>query len=381
MANQPAQIIRLFLVLSVGVAIISGNSEVSTTLDRLLSGYDKRVRPQFRFDPDVVQTTAIIHDIVPHDDSRTVTLSVTLTETWDDQRLVDAASFREIAIKELYERLWLPDTMFHGAKDVKNTAGFTVMLRTTGSVSVTRRLVVTMKYKTYSGSFPLVSDICKLRIRSESYPEDQIRLNWTSEAVQWDPEIELPGYTLENKLVSQETVETMLGESFSELHFSFVIKHQYSALILCLVGPMVFVLLSFASFWVSRHALFGRFCYLVVLSIMQCTHAVVMFSRSATGISTITSLDVWEGVCALFLLGALLENLVISHLLSRHGLSTIESTSTDKEKEGNTETNKTNKGGGAMDKLLRRIDIISRIAFPAVFISFTAIFWVTRILQ
>jgi hypothetical protein len=64
---------------------------------------------------------------------------VTLTETWDDRRLEYEASFQEIAIKELYTKLWLPDTMFHGAKEVRNTAGFTVMLRTSGSVSVIRR--------------------------------------------------------------------------------------------------------------------------------------------------------------------------------------------------------------------------------------------------
>jgi hypothetical protein len=49
-----------------------------------------------------------------------------------------------------------------------------------------------------------------------------------------------------------------------------------------------------------------------------------MFNRSRTGLSVITSLDIWEGVCSVFLLAALIETLIISHLLATDETPTIE---------------------------------------------------------
>uniref|UniRef100_A0A8D2PCN4 GBRB4 protein n=1 Tax=Zosterops lateralis melanops TaxID=1220523 RepID=A0A8D2PCN4_ZOSLA len=203
----------------------TGNiSVVKEIVDKLLKGYDVRLRPDFGGNPVTVGMSIHISSI---DQISEVNMDYTITmyfqQSWRDKRL----AYNDLPLNltldnRVADQLWLPDTYFlndkksflHGVT-VKNRM---IRLHPDGTVLYGLRITTTAACMMDLRRYPLDQQNCTLEIESYGYTVDDIVFFWqgNDSAVTGMEVLELPQFTIiEQRLVSREVVFTT-GESLLE---------------------------------------------------------------------------------------------------------------------------------------------------------------------
>ncbi|WAQ99280.1 GLRA2-like protein [Mya arenaria] len=140
------------------------------------------------------------------------------------------------------------------------------------------------------------------------------------------------------------------AEVFSTLSVDFVLKRKIGLYFMQVFVPsLLFVVLSWVSFWVDHKAVparvsLGITCVLAIVTQSSGIHHVL------PNVSYPTAIDIWMLVCQLYVFAALLEFAIVNVLDKCHV-------------QGNAER-------------AQRVDVISRLVFPATFVLFTCIFFI-----
>nr|XP_031545622.1 gamma-aminobutyric acid receptor subunit beta-2 [Vicugna pacos] len=193
----------------------SNMSLVKETVDRLLKGYDIRLRPDFGGPPVAVGMNI---DIASIDMVSEVNMDYTLTmyfqQAWRDKRL----SYNVIPLNltldnRVADQLWVPDTYFlndkksfvHGVT-VKNRM---IRLHPDGTVLYGLRITTTAACMMDLRRYPLDEQNCTLEIESYGYTTDDIEFYWRGDdnAVTGVTKIELPQFSIvDYKLITKKVV-------------------------------------------------------------------------------------------------------------------------------------------------------------------------------
>uniref|UniRef100_A0AAY4BVF6 Gamma-aminobutyric acid type A receptor beta4 subunit n=1 Tax=Denticeps clupeoides TaxID=299321 RepID=A0AAY4BVF6_9TELE len=321
---------RVYRQTSVCVCVSStGNTGISVakkTVDKLLKGYDIRLRPDFGGPPVVVGMSINIASI---DSISEVNMDYTITmyfqQSWRDKRLAYAEMALNLTLdNRVADQLWLPDTYFlndkksflHGVT-VKNRM---IRLHPDGTVLYGLRITTTAACMMDLRRYPLDEQNCTLEIESYGYTTDDIVFFWQGDdkAVTGVDKLELPQFSImELRLVSRE-VKFTTG-SYPRLSLSFRIKRNIGYFILQTYMPSILItILSWVSFWINYDASAARVA-LGVTTVLTMTTINTHLRETLPKIPYVKAIDVYLMGCFVFVFLALLEYAFVNYVFFGRG--------------------------------------------------------------
>uniref|UniRef100_A0A9J8CXS5 Gamma-aminobutyric acid type A receptor subunit beta4 n=1 Tax=Cyprinus carpio carpio TaxID=630221 RepID=A0A9J8CXS5_CYPCA len=304
----------------------SGISLAKTTVDKLLKGYDIRLRPDFGGPPVIVGMSINIASI---DSISEVNMDYTITmyfqQSWRDKRLAYAEMALNLTLdNRVADQLWLPDTYFlndkksflHGVT-VKNRM---IRLHPDGTVLYGLRITTTAACMMDLRRYPLDEQNCTLEIESYGYTTDDIVFFWQGgdNAVTGVDKLELPQFSIvELRLVSRE-VRFTTG-SYPRLSLSFRIKRNIGYFILQTYMPSILItILSWVSFWINYDASAARVA-LGVTTVLTMTTINTHLRETLPKIPYVKAIDVYLMGCFVFVFLALLEYAFVNYVFFGRG--------------------------------------------------------------
>nr|CAC16086.1 GABAA receptor betaZ2 subunit [Danio rerio] len=299
---------------------------VKDTVDRLMKGYDIRLRPDFGGAPVAVRMNI---DIASIDMVSEVNMDYTLTmyfqQAWRDKRL----SYSEIPLNltldnRVADQLWVPDTYFlndkksfvHGVT-VKNRM---IRLHPDGTVLYGLRITTTAACMMDLRRYPLDEQNCTLEIESYGYTTDDIEFYWRGGdgAVSGVERIELPQFSIVGyKLISKNVVFST--GSYPRLSLSFKLKRNIGYFILQTYMPSILItILSWVSFWINYDASAARVA-LGITTVLTMTTINTHLRETLPKIPYVKAIDMYLMGCFVFVFLALLEYAFVNYIFFGRG--------------------------------------------------------------
>nr|XP_032804394.1 glycine receptor subunit alphaZ1-like [Petromyzon marinus] len=395
------------------------------------TGYDSRMRPNVDGPPVVVNCSILVKGFGPVEEATMdYSINIFLRQTWNDPRILNVLKSIEYNTDFLdlgnsfVDSVWKPDLFF---ENEKSAAFHTVttdnkMLRVfrNGDVFYSVRLSLVLACPMSLEVYPMDAQYCSIYLESYGYTTNDLIFQWNdTEPVSFGAGVSTPKFTLSNETFLGEcTKEYTYGEyeavrsaqhdkrargyrrkdadnddaiwlltgTFSCVKATFFLDRDMGYyLIQVYIPSCLLVIISWLSFWLNVEAAparvgLGITTILTVTTQMTSANAalpkVLYVSKRGRvkmyDVSYIKAIDVWMGACQVFVFSALLEFAAVNMATRRHGIS-------PSHHDGDHGTK-----GEVSDEewryqsLLhaRRIDYISRVIFPTVFMIFNIFYWV-----
>ncbi|XP_034534081.1 gamma-aminobutyric acid receptor subunit beta-3-like isoform X2 [Notolabrus celidotus] len=333
-ALHPARKFRVFSALVVGSIVCCAKSVnepgnmsfVKETVDKLLKGYDIRLRPDFGGAPVAVGMSI---DVASIDMVSEVNMDYTLTmyfqQYWRDKRLAYIGIPLNLTLdNRVADQLWVPDTYFlndkksfvHGVT-VKNRM---IRLHPDGTVLYGLRITTTAACMMDLRRYPLDEQNCTLEIESYGYTTDDIEFYWKGgeSAVTGVTRIELPQFSIvDYKLVSRNVVFST--GAYPRLSLSFKLKRNIGYFILQTYMPSILItILSWVSFWINYDASAARVA-LGITTVLTMTTINTHLRETLPKIPYVKAIDMYLMGCFVMVFLALLEYAFVNYIFFGRG--------------------------------------------------------------
>ncbi|XP_024917746.1 gamma-aminobutyric acid receptor subunit beta-3-like isoform X2 [Cynoglossus semilaevis] len=301
-------------------------SIVKETVDKLLKGYDIRLRPDFGGPPVAVGMSI---DVASIDMVSEVNMDYTLTmyfqQYWRDKRLAYVGIPLNLTLdNRVADQLWVPDTYFlndkksfvHGVT-VKNRM---IRLHPDGTVLYGLRITTTAACMMDLRRYPLDEQNCTLEIESYGYTTDDIEFYWKGgeSAVTGVTRIELPQFSIvDYKLVSKNVVFST--GAYPRLSLSFKLKRNIGYFILQTYMPSILItILSWVSFWINYDASAARVA-LGITTVLTMTTINTHLRETLPKIPYVKAIDMYLMGCFVMVFLALLEYAFVNYIFFGRG--------------------------------------------------------------
>nr|XP_016851687.1 PREDICTED: gamma-aminobutyric acid receptor subunit beta-1 isoform X2 [Anolis carolinensis] len=275
----------------------SNMSYVKETVDRLLKGYDIRLRPDFGGSPvDVGMRIEIASIDMVSEVNMDYTLTMYFQQSWRDKRLSYSGIPLNLTLdNRVADNLWVPDTYFlndkksfvHGVT-VKNRM---IRLHPDGTVLYGLRITTTAACMMDLRRYPLDEQNCTLEIESCAYPR---------------------------------------------LSLSFRLKRNIGYFILQTYMPSTLItILSWVSFWINYDASAARVA-LGITTVLTMTTISTHLRETLPKIPYVKAIDIYLMGCFVFVFLALLEYAFVNYTFfgkgPQHQKKAAEKATTEKKK-------------------------------------------------
>ncbi|KAM3842811.1 gamma-aminobutyric acid receptor subunit pi [Diretmus argenteus] len=284
------------------------------TIQRLMKGYNKYLRPFFDNGP---VTVGMSLDIASIDTISEINMDYTATiflrQRWTDERLVFEGNKSLSLDGRLVELLWVPDTFIVDSKKsflhditVENRL---IRIFPNGTVLYALRITTTVACNMDLTKYPMDKQTCTLQLESWGYNINDVMFYWTrgNESVSGLDTLRLAQYTVEDHYTSVSEAIYETGH-YPKLVFHFELKRSILYFILeTYVPSSLLVVLSWVSFWISQSSVPARICIGVTTVLTMTT--LMMGARTSLPNANcfIKAIDVYLGICFSFIFGALIE--------------------------------------------------------------------------
>ncbi|GAB0196080.1 gamma-aminobutyric acid receptor subunit alpha-6 [Grus japonensis] len=184
---------------------------ITRILDKLLDGYDNRLRPGFGGAVTEVKTDIYVTSFGPVSD---------VEMTWTDERLKFSGPTEILRLNNLMvSKIWTPDTFFrNGKKSIAHnmtTPNKLFRIMQNGTILYTMRLTINADCPMRLVNFPMDGHACPLKFGSYAYPKSEIIYTWKKGPLH---SVEVPQesssllqYDLIGQTVSSETIKSNTG--------------------------------------------------------------------------------------------------------------------------------------------------------------------------
>ncbi|KAM6980889.1 gamma-aminobutyric acid receptor subunit alpha-4 [Aplochiton taeniatus] len=324
-------ILIYFLCLTACVKTIAGQikkderiypENFTRILDRLLDGYDNRLRPGFGGSVTEVKTDIYVTSFGPVSDvEMEYTMDVFFRQTWVDRRLRYEGPIEILRLNNLMvTKVWTPDTFFrNGKRSVAHNMTapnrlFRIMKN--GTILYTMRLTINAGCPMKLVDFPMDGHACPLKFGSYAYPKTEMIYTWTKgpqHSVEVPPESSsLVQYDLIGHTVSSETVTSITGEYVvMTVHFHLKRKMGYF-MIQTYIPCIMTVILSQVSFWINKESVPARTVF-GITTVLTMTTLSISARHSLPKVSYATAMDWFIAVCFAFVFSALIEFAAVNY--------------------------------------------------------------------
>ncbi|XP_069510374.1 gamma-aminobutyric acid receptor subunit alpha-6 [Ambystoma mexicanum] len=308
------------LILQAQAGVHSGN--ITRILDRLLDGYDNRLRPGIGGPATEVKTDIYVTSFGPVSDvEMEYTMDVFFRQTWDDERLKFNGPISILKLNNLMaSQIWTPDTFFRNGKRSISHAMTTPnkLLRITqnGSILYTMKLTINAACPMLLINFPMDGHACPLKFGSYAYPKSEIMYTWQRgllNSVDVSKESSsLLQYDLVGQTVSSETITSNTG-NYSQQVVLFYLQRKIGYYLIQIYIPCIMtVVLSQIVFWINKESIPAR-TVAGITTVLTMTTLSISARHSFPKVSYATAMDWFIAVCFAFVFSALIEFAAVNY--------------------------------------------------------------------
>ncbi|XP_075958077.1 glycine receptor, alpha 4b [Anarhichas minor] len=301
----------------------------SDFLDKLMgrtSGYDARIRPNFKGPPVNVTCNIFINSFGSiTETTMDYRLNVFLRQQWSDPRL----AYKEYPDDSLdldpsmLDSIWKPDLFFANEKGASfhevTTDNKLLRIFQNGNVLYSIRLTLTLSCPMDLKNFPMDSQKCTMQLESFGYTMNDLIFEWLDVgAVQVADDLTLPQFVLkEEKGLGYCTKHYNTGK-FTCIEVKFYLERQMGYYLIQMYIPsLLTVILSWVSFWINMDAAPAR-VGLGITTVLTMTTQSSGSRASLPKVSYVKAIDIWMAVCLLFVFAALLEYAAVNFVSRQH---------------------------------------------------------------
>uniref|UniRef100_G3QAE0 Glycine receptor, alpha 4b n=1 Tax=Gasterosteus aculeatus aculeatus TaxID=481459 RepID=G3QAE0_GASAC len=301
----------------------------SDFLDKLMgrtSGYDARIRPNFKGPPVNVTCNIFINSFGSiTETTMDYRLNVFLRQQWNDPRL----AYKEYPDDSLdldpsmLDSIWKPDLFFANEKGANfhevTTDNKLLRIFQNGNVLYSIRLTLTLSCPMDLKNFPMDSQKCTMQLESFGYTMNDLIFEWLDVgAVQVADDLTLPQFVLkEEKGLGYCTKHYNTGK-FTCIEVKFYLERQMGYYLIQMYIPsLLTVILSWVSFWINMDAAPAR-VGLGITTVLTMTTQSSGSRASLPKVSYVKAIDIWMAVCLLFVFAALLEYAAVNFVSRQH---------------------------------------------------------------
>ncbi|CAM1293108.1 GLRA3 (predicted) [Pycnogonum litorale] len=418
-------------------------------LDIILADYEIKEWPTYNDGkPTIVSVNVYVNSLSSISAaSMDYTMDIFLRQNWMDPRIRTSEKGINTTLtindKKLLQKIWKPDLYFHNVKAANfhevTVPNILIRISPNGKILYSMRLTLKLSCHMSLVNYPLDTQRCMIIFGSYAHTADMILLNWLGEPVQPDRNLEIPEFNLvrvkpsssclakydtdahtsdqlvytwsnpgivvdsNGKIADFNLVDSYNSDDendcandigyFSCLNATFVLRRQNGFhLIQTYLPTFLIVTISWVSFWLDVNAIPARVT-LGVTTLLTLTTLASGARATLPPVSYIKAIDVWIGVCSLFVFTALLEFTLVNYLSRKtydpnrrvsiwrrphkaegeqHQMQPTGCDNLQRQRQENVQEMK--------DKVTnlrraRNVDKVCRILFPFIFFVFNLIYW------
>uniref|UniRef100_A0A665W550 Gamma-aminobutyric acid (GABA) A receptor, alpha 6a n=1 Tax=Echeneis naucrates TaxID=173247 RepID=A0A665W550_ECHNA len=297
---------------------VSANDKVNSDnitriLDRLLDGYDNRLRPGSGGNSKVKR--CLINE------DKEYTMDMFFRQMWVDERLKFEGPTEILRLNNLMvDKIWTPDTFFRNSKKSishnMTTPNKLFRIMKNGTVLYTMRLTISAECPMRLMDFPMDGHACPLRFGSYAYTSSEIKFTWKKgpiASVECPKEsMSLLQYDLVGQTLSSEIFKSNTGHySVQVVHFHLQRKIGYY-LIQTYIPLIMVVVLSQVSFWINKESVPAR-TVAGITTVLTMTTLSISARQSLPKVAYATAMDWFIAVCFAFVASALVEFAAVNY--------------------------------------------------------------------
>ncbi|XP_038314665.1 glycine receptor subunit alpha-3 isoform X5 [Canis lupus familiaris] len=295
----------------------------SDFLDKLMgrtSGYDARIRPNFKGPPVNVTCNIFINSFGSiAETTMDYRVNIFLRQKWNDPRLAYSENFKFSPLK--LSSLTQEDIHF------QNTFGINFIdlltnffLRVfSGNILNSFRLTLTLSCPMDLKNFPMDVQTCIMQLESFGYTMNDLIFEWQDEApVQVAEGLTLPQFLLKEEKDLRYCTKHYNTGKFTCIEVRFHLERQMGYYLIQMYIPsLLIVILSWVSFWINMDAAPARVA-LGITTVLTMTTQSSGSRASLPKVSYVKAIDIWMAVCLLFVFSALLEYAAVNFVSRQH---------------------------------------------------------------
>ncbi|XP_027865093.1 glycine receptor subunit alphaZ1 isoform X4 [Xiphophorus couchianus] len=397
----------------------------SEFLDKLMgkvSGYDARIRPNFKGPPVNVTCNIFINSFGSiAETTMDYRVNIFLRQQWNDPRLA-YSEYPDDSLDldpSMLDSIWKPDLFFANEKGANfhevTTDNKLLRISKNGNVLYSIRITLVLACPMDLKNFPMDVQTCIMQLESFGYTMNDLIFEWDEKgAVQVADGLTLPQFILKEEKDLRYCTKHYNTGKFTCIEARFHLERQMGYYLIQMYIPsLLIVILSWVSFWINMDAAPAR-VGLGITTVLTMTTQSSGSRASLPKVSYVKAIDIWMAVCLLFVFSALLEYAAVNFIARQHkellrfrrrrrhmkeedpgdgrfsfpgygmGPACLQAKDGMAIK-GNNNNAPTSappeKSIEEMKKLFisraKRIDTVSRVAFPLVFLIFNIFYWIT----
>nr|XP_032832791.1 glycine receptor subunit alpha-2-like isoform X4 [Petromyzon marinus] len=310
---------------------VNNNNNVSPSdfLDKLMgrsSGYDARIRPNFKRDPVNVTCNIFINSFGSiAETTMDYRLNIFLRQQWNDPRLA-YSEYPDDSLDldpSMLDSIWKPDLFFANEKGANfhevTTDNKLLRIFKNGNVLYSIRLTLTLSCPMDLKNFPMDVQTCAMQLESFGYTMNDLIFEWKSEgAVQVAEGLTLPQFALKDEQDLLYCTKHYNTGKFTCIEAKFHLERQMGYYLIQMYIPsLLIVILSWVSFWINMDAAPARVA-LGITTVLTMTTQSSGSRASLPKVSYVKAIDIWMAVCLLFVFSALLEYAAVNFVSRQH---------------------------------------------------------------
>uniref|UniRef100_A0A8C8CSH8 Glycine receptor subunit alpha-4 n=1 Tax=Oncorhynchus tshawytscha TaxID=74940 RepID=A0A8C8CSH8_ONCTS len=308
---------------------VPSSQSPSDFLDKLMgkrSGYDARIRPNFKGPPVNVTCNIFINSFGSiTETTMDYRLNVFLRQKWNDPRL----AYQEYPDNSLdldpsmLDSIWKPDLFFANEKGANfhevTTDNKLLRIFQDGSVLYSIRLTLILSCPMDLKNFPMDIQTCTMQLESFGYTMNDLIFEWLAEnPVQVADDLTLPQFVLKDEQDLGYCTKHYNTGKFTCIEVKFHLERQMGYYLIQMYIPsLLIVILSWVSFWINMDAAPAR-VGLGITTVLTMTTQSSGSRASLPKVSYVKAIDIWMAVCLLFVFAALLEYAAVNFVSRQH---------------------------------------------------------------
>ncbi|XP_051983214.1 glycine receptor subunit alpha-3 isoform X1 [Xyrauchen texanus] len=301
----------------------------SDFLDKLMgrtSGYDARIRPNFKGPPVNVSCNIFINSFGSiAETTMDYRVNIFLRQQWNDPRLA-YSEYPDNSLDldpSMLDSIWKPDLFFANEKGAHfhevTTDNKLLRIFHNGNVLYSIRLTLTLSCPMDLKNFPMDVQTCIMQLESFGYTMNDLIFEWQEKGpVQVADGLTLPQFILKDESDLRYCTKHYNTGKFTCIEVRFHLERQMGYYLIQMYIPsLLIVILSWVSFWINMDAAPAR----VALGITTVLTMTTQSSGSRTSlpkVSYVKAIDIWMAVCLLFVFSALLEYAAVNFVSRQH---------------------------------------------------------------
>ncbi|KAM5309010.1 glycine receptor subunit alpha-3 isoform 2-T2 [Glossophaga mutica] len=301
----------------------------SDFLDKLMgrtSGYDARIRPNFKGPPVNVTCNIFINSFGSiAETTMDYRVNIFLRQKWNDPRLA-YSEYPDDSLDldpSMLDSIWKPDLFFANEKGANfhevTTDNKLLRIFKNGNVLYSIRLTLTLSCPMDLKNFPMDVQTCMMQLESFGYTMNDLIFEWQDEApVQVAEELTLPQFLLKEEKDLRYCTKHYNTGKFTCIEVRFHLERQMGYYLIQMYIPsLLIVILSWVSFWINMDAAPARVA-LGITTVLTMTTQSSGSRASLPKVSYVKAIDIWMAVCLLFVFSALLEYAAVNFVSRQH---------------------------------------------------------------